>query len=1182
MSNPLKCIKTLLMAVMVLCTLSVSAQQRRPIDSKHPMWLIHIDVWNNADPQKIIDLIPEDVRPFVCFNLSLSCQYDTERKVYKMPQNAFPTYKSWASVCCANNVWFTCQPASGGHTHIQDNDLDTFEYFFKHYKNFLGWNFAEQFWGFDEPNDESSSTQASRLALFAKLVPMHHKYGGMLTISFCGNIWSHGLNPVGMMKRNTDLLEACKQYPEACLWLYKYTTSSCFYNNESVTIAPFISGLATNYGVRYDNCGWNGAIDALLGSNNNRKYPNSVGYGTVMEQTCINGGAVWDGPELIWTEDFQELNPTTVNGYSRRRWGTYKAFDNGWLDMFRKIIDGSLYIPSREEVIQRNKVVIVNDVNTGGDEQKYASIGDLYDGLYKQNDAFNKGNGQWMDNYCFFKKTGRYQAIPVIIDCFDSLSQTIPVKVKKSQYSKRWPTSARKINEFNKLYEEVSTGDLYVARHKNALITYYPFSYFRQSTTASATIPLCYNTCETLKLEYNKFGNGNIREYPDRIELYLNNYRMDTTTAVVDKVSIIGATSKPTFTCEKRMNATLSTPTETWDAETGTYELSIRHMGPVDVSISCSGNATDRQTDMLPDSPLSLDLPKQPEEYYGELVKEAENMDYRNVKSMVTNTYVFYPNVRGHSAMGFVDMGTNTAAALRDSVFIKYPGEYTVTIRYMMPSRSGSMVVQLNGKTNRLQFDKTQNNEWKEATLTADLKEGGNSLVIRNSNALGIYIDQVIYTPTDLHDEVLELELTQADENAMPAGWVASQGGVKTDVETSNKSLLWNGQTPWLTYGSLEDYPFTLEEGDYKLTFVNTASNTTSYTISIEDTAGNVIASEEYTPSETAQNMTFTIESKGNYVLRFSSDAYADFMMSQCVIRSCYLYTVTILDTEGGIATASVSRTEAGKTISLDIIPDEGYAFEGWDVISGGISIDGDTFIMPERSVTLRPRFVDLTSVYVLDFTNVTSGTLPPGWRAMQENNTLHDYPNTYSSGGRTFKGFNGYQSAAIYWREGHAEYGNQEGYRLALEAGWYKLTFSNAAWKGTPSYKTQVLRSNGTIIAESEGYKATPNANGSTIADVSAAKTHELVFKVTEADNYVIRFLNMGDNGGGFEEFLLLMCSLNTTQDPNDETGIDETHETATVKAIYNLSGVRTDRMNKGVNIVRMSDGTTKKVYVK
>ena len=198
---------------------SVAAQQRRPIDNEHPMWLIHVDVWNTADPQKIIDLIPAEIKPYVCMNLSFSCQYDKDKGVYKMPRCAVRTYKSWGTVCQKNGLWFTCQPASGGHTHIQDDDLVTFEYFFKAYPNFLGWNYAEQFWGFDEGGDKSSSTQASRIALFAKLVPMHHEYGGFLTISFCGNIWSHGLNPMGMMKRNTQLLKACKDYPEAILWL---------------------------------------------------------------------------------------------------------------------------------------------------------------------------------------------------------------------------------------------------------------------------------------------------------------------------------------------------------------------------------------------------------------------------------------------------------------------------------------------------------------------------------------------------------------------------------------------------------------------------------------------------------------------------------------------------------------------------------------------------------------------------------------------------------------------------------------------------------------------------------------------------------------------------------------------------------------------------------------------------
>ena len=119
----------LLMLLLLVAAQSLTAQQRRPIDSQHPLWMVHVDVWNSADPQKIIDLIPADIRPYVCMNLSLSCQYDKDLNMYRMPRCAVRTWKSWATVCQLNNMWFTCQPASGGHTHIQDYDLETFEYF---------------------------------------------------------------------------------------------------------------------------------------------------------------------------------------------------------------------------------------------------------------------------------------------------------------------------------------------------------------------------------------------------------------------------------------------------------------------------------------------------------------------------------------------------------------------------------------------------------------------------------------------------------------------------------------------------------------------------------------------------------------------------------------------------------------------------------------------------------------------------------------------------------------------------------------------------------------------------------------------------------------------------------------------------------------------------------------------
>ncbi len=1032
----------LICLLLLLMGQSATAQQRRPIDHKNPLWLVHVDVWNKADPQKIIDLIPDDIKPYVCMNLSLSCQYDTEKDVYKMPQNAIRTYKSWASVCQHNNMWFTCQPASGGHTHIQDDDLEIFEYFYKRYPNFLGWNYCEQFWGFDEPDDESSSSQAGRLALFAKLVPMAHKYGGFLTISFCGNIWSHGLNPVGMMKRNKELLEACKNYPEACLWLFKYTTSSCFYNNESVTISPFISGLATSYGVRYDNCGWNGALDAILGEGHGKKYPTAAGLGTVMEQSCVNGGAVWDGPELIWTEDFQNLSNSTVDGFTRRNWGTFNSFKGGWIDMFRKIIDGTMYIPTRKEVVENTKIVVVNDINNSDYEQSYAAWGDLYDGLYKQDDPFNRGNGQWMDNFCYLKKTGRYAAIPVVIGLYDSVAKAIPVQVKKSAYQSRWGTQTAKVNDFNKQYSKVSEGDLYVSRRGNQLITYTPYTYLNKKKTASAEIPLLYNRCDTLELNYGKLSSGTVREYKDSIVLYLNNYRSDSTAQQIDQIIIRGAKVKPTYTVSKRYLTTSTGTTSSWNDSTHVFKLNLEHMGGVDVVIRTPGD--DEPEGKLADAPAiaALGIPQQPGEYSGEIIIEAEDMDFKSIKSCVTDPYGWYPSVRGHAGNGFADMGTSTSGSLRHQLTAKKGGEHTLAVRYTSPSKAGNISVTVNGTKQTVECEKTGTNEWRKVFMNINLNEGKNNLIVTNVGGAAMYIDQIIYTPAGVEEEK---------------------------------------------------------------------------------------------------------------------------------------FLVTLRQAEGGTVTADVAEAVEGQTVQLTVTPDEGFAHVGWEIIHGNVTVGEDnTFVMPDDIVTLQPLFADQTTMYTLDFAPVLNGGIPEGWRVTQEDNGIHEYPDSYSSGSRTFVGFTGYQGKGLYWRIGKAEYGMQSGYPLTLEAGSYKLSYANAAWKATPKYKVSILnKSTGKAVATSAVHTAAPNANGSTSADLSSAQLHELAFDITEAGNYVIRFQN---NGSGYDEFLLLECRINGKPD-GVETLMDDSSE---VKAVYDIHGVRLQSMQPGLNIVVMKNGTVRKLMIK
>ena len=1035
---------------------SMMAQQRRPVDSQHPLWFVHVDVWNAADPQKIIDLIPDDVKPYVCMNLSLSCQFDTKTSMYRMPRNAVRTYKSWASVCQKNGMWFSCQPASGGHTHIQDNDLETFEYFFKTYPNFLGWDYAEQFWAFGDAGDLSSMTAASRWALFANLVEMSHKYGGFLTVSWCGGDYHMSTNPMGELKADKNFLEACRKYPEAIVFLYKYTHSSSFYNNESICWGPYFSGLAKNYGVRYDNCGWNDMTSKLIGENK-CKYPGSAGIGTVMEQMCVNGGSVWDGPELIWREEcFLNQSDSNVGGYTRRNWAASPHFKGIWIDMWRRIINGTMYIPTREEVVNKTKIVVVNDLTSG--YESYTSWDDLYNGVYLQTDPANQKKesrhnyGQWYNNLCYFKSTGRYGAIPIVIDLYDDLAKSVPVKVKRSNYTSRWGTQARKQADFNEQYPEVSKGDLYVNRYRNQLVTYTPYTYLNSKKTASADIPLKYNTCDTLKLQYGKLSSGVIREYADHIDFYFNNYRSDSTAMQSDKITITGVTMEPTCSYTKPTISNLaghnySISGKSYNAEKQTFTVTIQHMGPIIVKINCKGAATDRQTDVLPAE--QLELPKQPEPYKGPIIIEAEDMDRKSVDHRMTHSGWWAQDYKDFAGLGFIETQANTNSALRHQLKkLAEGGEYNIRVRYCNSSKAGKMKATINGAVQDVSFEKVAKNDWHEAVIPVTLKAGDNDFVLQNSGSIKMTIDQIIYEP---------------------AG---------TPVEKFN---------------------------------------------------------------------------------------------------------VKVREADFGKVVADVDSAAAGQIVRLTITPNEGYGIKALNVVNSVFFTQGKTipveagatevtFVMPDDNVTIQPVFFDMAAVYELDYTDVSGGALPMGWRTT-DGSDVRNYPANNGSGPRTFAGLTGYQGKALYWRTTSAEYGRLSDYPLNLEPGNYELVFVMAAWKGEPTYQAKILSSAGSTIKSSTTFTAKPNIKGDFAGNISTAERISLPFEIKTKGKYIIQFKEVGS---GMQEFLLAECRIRNLT----ETGIVNVNRNNQSEGLYDLHGRRVGSDARGVLILRLADGTTRKIF--
>ena len=68
-------------------------------------------------------------------------------------------------------------------------------------------------------------------------------------------------------------------------------------------------------------------------------------------------------------------------------------------------------------------------------------------------------------------------------------------------------------------------------------------------------------------------------------------------------------------------------------------------------------------------------------------------------------------------------------------------------------------------------------------------------------------------------------------------------------------------------------------------------------------------------------------------------------------------YTVTVSNDGKGTGTATPSTAAAGTMISLTATPNEGYRFKEWQVISGGVAIKDDKFLMPNDNVEVKAIF---------------------------------------------------------------------------------------------------------------------------------------------------------------------------------------------------------------------------------
>ena len=75
------------------------------------------------------------------------------------------------------------------------------------------------------------------------------------------------------------------------------------------------------------------------------------------------------------------------------------------------------------------------------------------------------------------------------------------------------------------------------------------------------------------------------------------------------------------------------------------------------------------------------------------------------------------------------------------------------------------------------------------------------------------------------------------------------------------------------------------------------------------------------------------------------------------IYRNLPRFNIDVTTEGGGIVSANQNDALAGEEVTLFATPNEGYSFTGWDVITGGVDVLGNKFIMPDTDVSIEGIF---------------------------------------------------------------------------------------------------------------------------------------------------------------------------------------------------------------------------------
>ncbi|MBO7247366.1 MAG: hypothetical protein J6V02_03365, partial [Bacteroidaceae bacterium] len=174
--------------------------------------------------------------------------------------------------------------------------------------------------------------------------------------------------------------------------------------------------------------------------------------------------------------------------------------------------------------------------------------------------------------------------------------------------------------------------------------------------------------------------------------------------------------------------------------------------------------------------------------------------------------------------------------------------------------------------------------------------------------------------------------------------------------------------------------------------------------------------------------------------------------------------------------------------------------------------------------------------------------------------------------------------STGLYFRgdnntRGTATYGSFDGYRVYLQPGNYKLSYSAVGWKATGSITASVVKPSGTsaIVSKTLSVKKHLNGQSGSSVRITSSSTAEIPFQITEAGNYQLRW-TLPLSSGGLYEMIIGNIFITKIEDTTQVEIIEDLDNQVVDVKYYNLNGTEILEPEKGLYIIKVlySNGKT------